>query len=504
MPERLPWALLGYMLGILAIFYFKFNSVWLAGLIGISGCILFMTRHKLILSWMSLLIFSFLLGLGNMSLHIYLNRHPVLTSPLYQARITATVLENQPLLDKQILTLGQIYWTNPDLKRPQKIKVHFKKIEPMLYAGDEVKAVVSVYPPDTDFSPAYTYQLWFSGVGATGIADEIQVLKPHHSSSFLGKMRHFINQHLFQILPYSQAEITAPLITGEQKLVSPQTYQLYRRAGIAHVLSVSGFHMALLASFLFFLIQSVCALFPRIALYYNTKKISAVVAFIGTFFYLALSGFQIPAMRAFLMIVFVFLGVLIERSVLSMRSLILIAFFLLLVKPFMLLSISFQLSFMAVAVLVTFCRYLSESSWGKVIKTVVGFVGLNLLITGALTPFILYHFHQLMPYGILGNMLFSGTFSFFIMPLLFIGTLLMPLGWEVPFFRLAGMGLDFVRWGTEKLAYLPYSEITFTSFSSVGLCFVSFGILMICWMRTPLRWAGLLLILMGTLLGILT
>ena len=62
-------------------------------------------------------------------------------------------------------------------------------------------------------------------------------------------------ERVFQILPENQARIVTPLITGEQRLVSPELYQIYRRSGIVHVLSVSGFHMALLAGFLFLLIR---------------------------------------------------------------------------------------------------------------------------------------------------------------------------------------------------------------------------------------------------------
>ena len=504
LANRLPWALMAYMLGILACFYFKINTIVGVGIVAINGTLLFITRHRLILSWLFLIFFSFFLGLVNITFRIDFNRHPVLRAPLYQERIIATVLENQPLMDKQILTLGQIQWTSPDLNRPTKIKVHYKKTEPFLRAGDKVKAIVSVYPPNSDFSPTYNRQLWFNQIGGTGVATKMEVMAPTHDSAPLFRARTFINQHLFQILPFSQAEIAAPLMTGEQKLISPATYQVYRRAGIAHVLSVSGFHMALLATFLFFMIRSFCALFPRIALYYNTKKIAAVVAFLGTFLYLGLSGFQIPALRAFVMIALVFLGVLIERPVLSLNSLMVVALLLLLGLPQALFTISFQLSFMAVMVLVVVCQYLNEKAWPRFIKIGIGFIALNILVASALTPFILYHFHQWMPYGVLGNMLFSGVFSFFIMPLLFVGALLIPLGMDAPVFHLAGWGLDIVRSGAGKLAHLPFAEIPVPTFSSLGLGLIAFGLMMLCLMRSPLKWLGNLLILVGGLLGILS
>ncbi|MGN0919581.1 MAG: ComEC/Rec2 family competence protein [Alphaproteobacteria bacterium] len=498
----MPWALLAYMAGILGALSLTVNPFVGLGLICFCGIAFWRLRFHVLLSWIMLVGFCFFLGLLNMQFHFYLSRHSSLKQALYQTPLTATVLESQPLAEKQILTLGDIHWESPDLKMPQKIKVHFKQMTPLLEKGDRISALVSVYPPNNTFSRAYAYQLWFSRIGATGVVDELRLVIPAPQNLSLFQTRHFINQHLFHILPRFQAEVAAPLMTGEQKLISPETYQIYRRAGIAHVLSVSGFHMALLATFLFFVIRSLCALFPRIVLYYNTKKLAAVVALLGTFLYLGLSGFQVPAIRAFIMVAFVFLGVLIERRVISMRSVMLAAWMLLLLAPYMLLSISFQLSFIAVAVLVVVCRSLSHQAWPSWVKTGVGFLALNLLVSGALTPFILYHFHQWMPYGILGNMLFSALFSFFVMPLLFFGTLLIPLGWDRPFFILAGMGLEGVRWGAGKLAHLPYAEISVPTFSAEALLLLSFGTLLLFWMKTPFRVIGLFPILSGIVLGI--
>lgn len=504
MAGHFPLALMAYMLGILVCSFLKINGIILFFLIIINGFLLLILRHRLVLFCVTLFSFFFFLGWGNICFHINVNQHPVLTHSLYQTPIVATVLENQSLLDRQILVLGQIHWQNPDLNMPRKIKVHYKKKDPFLQIGDTVKAVVSVYPPNKDFSPTYAQQLWFNQIGATGIVTSLEMVSSKANSSIFFNIRTFINRYLFQILPLSQAEIVAPLITGEQKLISSQTYQIYRRAGIAHVLSVSGFHMALLATFLFFMIRHFCAFFPRIALYYNTKKIAAVVALMGTFLYLGVSGFQIPAIRAFVMIALVFLGVLIERAVLSMHSLMLVAMGILLVLPQMIFSISFQLSFMAVMVLVFICQYLNEQPWNRFIKIMVGFIALNIVVFFATMPFILYHFHQWLPYGIFGNMVFNWAFSFFIMPLLFIGTLLIPFGIDVPFFRVAGWGLDIVNLWAEKLAYLPNAEVQINHFSVFALGLIGFGTMMICLMKTSLRWLGCLLILAGIAWGIWT
>ena len=429
--------------------------------------------------------FFFLLGVINIEIQTQLKQHPILKTSLYQTQIYAEVCKNDVLMDKQILTLEKIKWINPDLKMPQKIRVHFMQKEDIFKTGDKIKASVSVYPPKENSSG---YQLWYEKIGAFGQMHHAEILeKSSQKLSLFERGRYFIKQHLFQILPFAQAEVMVPLITGERKTISRETYQIYRRSGIAHVLSVSGFHMALLSTFLFFLIRSLCAFFPKIALYWNSKKLAALFALVGTFLYLGLSGFQIPAVRAFIMISFVFLGILIERRVISMRSLILAAFFILIMMPQMLLSVSFQLSFSAVAILIVICNYIQNRSWSKFVKVMTGFILLNICVAIILTPFILYHFHQFTPYGILGNMLFSTLFSFLIMPVLFAGCLLIPFGGDKLFFYLAGYGLDIVYFGARKISNFPHAELNFSFETPLPLVIFSFGMMMFCLMKTPLR-----------------
>ena len=496
LADLLPWVLLAYIGGIWTFFAWGGRGMFFVlTLGGVTGIMMGLFRKNGPLGW---LVLSFCLGWGNIAFQMSLKEHPVLAHALYQTRIEADVLENQILTDRQILTLGQIRWQNPDLKMPQKIRVHFKYMGVYPQPGDRLNALVSVYPPDSTFSKSYERQLWFQQIGATGVVDVLFGMNTDsRKNTFLTSLRQKITQRLFALLPREQAEIAAALITGEQKLVAREMYQRYRRSGIVHVLSVSGFHMALLAAFLFFVFRHACALWPRLVLYWNTKKIAAVLAFIGTFLYLGISGFQIPAIRAFIMISFVFAGILMERSVFSMRSLWLAALGILLWSPEKIFSVSFQLSFTAVMVLIAFCTFLRKKPWGRFLKTLVGFVGLNVLVFTALVPLTSYHFHCFLPYGILGNMVFNSVFSFFVMPLLFMGALLMPFGADVPFFLWAGQGIQGVHWGIHYLADLPLAEISLPELSSLGLEMICLGMMLMCFMKTRFKYAGLLFLLGG-------
>jgi competence protein ComEC len=258
----------------------------------------------------------------------------------------------------------------------------------------------------------------------------------------------------------------------------------------------------LLATFIFFLVRGLLALFPYLALRLPTKKIAAVVAFVVTGFYLLISGMQVPAIRSFMMISLVFLGVLTDRKVVSLYTLCLVAFAVLLVRPEWITSASFQLSFVAVMVLVSVFEDVSKHlPKGLFCRVVVTGLIANILVTLALAPFVAYHFNQFNPYGAIGNMLISVLFSFFIMPLLFVSAILMLFHWDAPVLKCVGFMLDQVTFLAGKVAAWPGSEIIVPSFSCWGLSVIAIGIVLLCVMKTRWRFGGFAFILVGCALG---
>ena len=125
--------------------------------------------------------------------------------------------------------------------------------------------------------------------------------------------------------------IAAALLTGDRSGVDEASNSALRDAGLGHLLSISGLHMAMVAGILFFFIRGGLALIPRIALRWPIKKWAAVAALIGTFLYLLLSGASYPAQRSFLMTAAGLGAILIDRSPISMRVLAVAAAILLIV-----------------------------------------------------------------------------------------------------------------------------------------------------------------------------
>ncbi len=111
------------------------------------------------------------------------------------------------------------------------------------------------------------------------------------------------------------------LIDGKLDAIAPNVYDALFVSGTGHVLSISGYHMAVVAGLIFFMVRAFFALIPGLADRAPIKKWAALAALLVTGFYLILSGNQVATQRSFIMIGVVLLGVLFDRAALTMRTL---------------------------------------------------------------------------------------------------------------------------------------------------------------------------------------
>lgn len=490
---RVLWYFLSFIFGVV-LYFGLFREPNLIMCLVLSGVLLTAALLRKAV-WIKLALF-FVLGISVATFRTHLIHTEFMERAQWKREISGLVEESFSSHEGQMLVLTEVRIPKSRFV-PKRIRVFFDRTTPCFNKGDYLSFVGNLYPP----LPHQKMRFFYQGISAQGkILDMISHVPS--SPTFLTKLRQNIMNKLRMTMSPMQTQIAIPLIVGEQGVVSSDVYELYRKAGIAHVLSVSGFHMVLLAGFVFFLIRGLLALFPYLALRLSTKKIAAVVSLFVTGFYLFVSGAQVPAIRAFMMIAVVFFGVLTDRRTVSLYTLLLVAFVVLWFRPEWVMSISFQLSFVAVMVLVgvfeDVCKYLPKGLFCRVVITAVI---ANIFVTLALAPFIIYHFNQLNPYGIVGNLLTSLLFSGLVMPLLFLGTLLMPFGYETIPLKGAGIVLDQITKIAEMIASWPGAEIIVASFSGWGLGLIVMGLAVLCVLKRPLRMVGLALIVLGFGIG---
>jgi len=177
--------------------------------------------------------------------------------------------------------------------------------------------------------------------------------------------------------------------------------------------------------------------FPRVVLYYLTKKWAAVAALAAGGFYLALSGGSVATERAYIQVAVMFTAVLCDRRAISLRSVAIAALIVLIGRPETLLSPGFQMSFAATAALVVGFGALSRlftgrtgpRSWGwRLGMAVLGVVVSSILAGAATAPFAAMHFNRLTTYGLVANLIAMPIMGILVMPLGVVAGLLAPFG----------------------------------------------------------------------------
>ena len=74
----------------------------------------------------------------------------------------------------------------------------------------------------------------------------------------------------------------APLITGKRDAISPPVQDAMFVPGLAHALLISGYHMAVVAGIVFFIVRAILALIPGLADRAPIKKWAALAALLAT------------------------------------------------------------------------------------------------------------------------------------------------------------------------------------------------------------------------------
>ncbi len=388
-----------------------------------------------------------------------------------------------------------------------------------IQVGDYISVKATVFPPPSParaggFDPGR--QMYFDSIGASGYGGSASVLDQRQESGFHPRLQRFrksLSDYIMNSVSFPENTIALALITGEQRLIPDHLNDAYRASGIMHILSISGFHIGLVAAFSFWLARLLMALIPKLALEYPIKKYAAVVSIFATLFYLLISGMQVPAIRSFIMALIMALAVLVDRQAISIRNVCLAALLILIASPVSLLSPSFQLSFAATLALVSFYESLAPKiavrfhGSGYIKQSIYYFIGIILtsLVAGLATaPLIIFHFNQVNPYGFLGNLAAIPLSSFIVIPAAAAALLLMPLGLDAPFFWILEKSIDIQNDIAVYLSTFPEAEIFVHAPTRAGIWLVISGLFWFCIWRGRVRLLGIIPFVMGMLTALHT
>jgi competence protein ComEC len=365
-----------------------------------------------------------------------------------------------------------------------------------------------VGPPPMALPGTYDFarDAWFRGLGGVGKALGPITVSKAAAPRGLDRVRSNLRALILSRMPGREAGIAIALVTGDQNAVDRDDADAMRRAGLTHLLSVSGLHIAAVVAFAMFVSLKLLALSEGLALRFNLVLVSAAVAAAAGIGYTLLTGAQVPTVRSCVAALLILAGIALGRDAMSMRLIAAGAVVVLLFRPESLPGASFQMSFAAVTSIVAlhstrWARALlqrrDEGPVARLARALLGILLTGLVVELALAPLALFHFHRAGFYGTFANIVAIPLTTFVIMPAEAAALVLDPVGLARPLWwvcRLAIAGLlrlaHMVGSATGAVALLP-------SMPAWAFALMVVGGIWFCLWNTRVRLLGVLPVLAG-------
>ncbi len=523
-PGRLvPWLPVAFGFGIVGYFTADREPAWWAAAsAALAGVIIaFVARRRALGFAIALGFAAIAAGFATATLRTERIAHPVLQFPVASVTLTGFVeiREERERSDRIVVRVHQIEGRRLN-EAPDRVRLAVRKNSaPAVGSFVSLKAHLS--PPLAPLRPGgydFARDMYFQRIGASGYAlGKITITAPPvspgvwlHYAAFIDGIREAIDKRIRAVIPGDRGSIASALITGKRDAISKPLNDAMYISSLAHVLSISGYHMAVVAGIVFFFMRAGLALIPSLASRQPIKKWAAAAALITAAFYLLLSGAEVATQRSFIMIAIVLVGVMVDRPTLTFRTLTVAAFGVLLLQPESVVHPSFQMSFAATLALIAAYQYglpwraKADTSLGARValwggREIAGLILASLVAGLATTPYAAYHFHRAAPYGVLANLLAMPVVSAEVMPMGILGVLAMPFGFDAVFWKLMGYGIDWMDTVALWVTSLPGAIGHVRAFGTGPLLLGTAAILLLCLLRTPLRWSGAALALAASL-----
>ena len=277
-------------------------------------------------------------------------------------------------------------------------------------------------PGEFDYSRYLAFQ-GVSAVGRVASQGEIVLIRAAAVESWqrtVDQNARYLGDGIRSAVPDERtSSVLTALLIGDQRRIPLDLANDYTRAGVNHILSISGFHVGIIAAFITVLVIWFLTRFEYPALHWNVRRIALMIAVPAMISYLFLTGSAPATARSVIMLIVFAMALFAGRERDSINTLLFSAFFLVAINPPTLFDISFQLSFISLwgilaAVPLITKRIASVSSlW---LRSLIQFIAASVVASSVTVLPVLFVFKIASFNGILTN--------FLIVPLLGYGAVL--------------------------------------------------------------------------------
>lgn len=261
-----------------------------------------------------------------------------------------------------------------------------------------------------------------------------------HSLHYLPeRLRTTIGKHIDASVSAETSGVYRAILIADRSQVNEKTLESFRGSGTMHILAISGMHMAVIGTLLYVSIFWILSRSEQLLLRFTLKKWAALLSLPVLIGYGLLAGMNTPVFRAVIMSSIVILAICTNRQKSPGTLLAFAAMLILAIDPLQLFTVSFQLSFSAIAGILFLLPVLKKLLYPaddslsplsiniKILKWIAAGLLVSLVANLATAPIALYSFNRFSTVGPLANLiieplicLWSLAAGFLSIPFIFI------------------------------------------------------------------------------------
>jgi competence protein ComEC len=294
--------------------------------------------------------------------------------------------------------------------------------------------------------------------------------------------------------------LVSAITLGQKSMLDPEQKNSFMKAGVMHIMAVSGLHAVILSMFMLYLLFFMKRKF-------NTYRIIITIVVLWAFAFV--TGLTPSVLRATFMFSFLQAGKLMKRPSNGINSVLASAFFLILIRPSVIFDAGFLLSYSAVIYIICFYQdlylklhfknWLNDKIWQSAVVTVVAQLGT--------LPLTIMLFNRFPTYFILANITIVPVSN-----LLIVTGCLIPLFFHIHFLcHIIAIVLNYLTGLTEMLTFraasLPYSTIENIGITVPECIFLTITIFLFTWFilkkkSVPVIYPAVFLVLFVSVAGL--
>ncbi len=486
----------------------------------------FLARHRPVLFVPLTGCLVFALGVAAAKLETWRAATPMIGSEI-TTRITGRLVRLEDQASGRVrLTVDVLATERPHLRyAPERVRVTARSVPDGLQPGEGVAGLVRLMPPPGPVRPGsydFGFTSFFRGLGAIGFfmsnVERVELDEPlpvwARPARWLESARLALAERIRAHVSGPEGEVAVAMIVGFRPGIPEETNEWLRRSGLAHILSISGLHMALVAMTVMTMLRTGAALFPGFASRVPVKKYAAAAALAFCTLYLFISGGDVAAERSYIMLAVMLAALLFDRAAITMRNVAIAALVIVALSPHEVVGPSFQMSFAATAALVA--GYAVWSEWrrrrrefspppsGSLVRRAMraafaflaGLAATSLIAGTATALYSVWHFQRAAPMGLPANLTAMPLVSLVVMPSAVMAMLALPFGLDGFFLKIMVHGIAGViaiaRWFSD---HSPVDAVGIVPLPAVLFLTVALVILVVS--TTWVRLAALPFLVLG-------